>query len=1015
MKFLKPLFKIALALVALALAGLAVFAALFDPNDYRDRVAALVRAETGRELVLAGPLELSFFPWLAVEAQNVSLGNAPGFGPEPMLRVRRMVVGLQLLPLLSGELRVGDVRLDGLELFLARDVEGRRNWDDLTKGGEPAGTARDSRPAGDGASEPASSEGAFRLTDASVDGVHAGDVRLVWDDRKTDTRYEFSGGSLEVGAVRYGAPLDLRAAFDFRLTAPEMRGRFRVAGNLAFDLEREQYAVPRLTLAVNAEGEALPGGRLEASLALEQVRADLERGTASASAFTLQGYGAQVSGSLSGRELFTAPAASGVLELQRCNAREVLTSLGLPVPETRDPKALTALGATLRFDYAPERLGLPYLSLDLDGNHLEGSASVDRNGSAYALELTAGDLDLGPYLPPRAEEPSASGQTVAAEAPAQPATVAEAPPEPAEPAWLAEARRTELDAHLVAGSVRIGDLRLSGPNLTLRARHGVLALEPLDLRLDRGADAWRLVTGRIIGDLRKVGARVDDFHLEAPGGGVSGSLRSAGLLCAPEVGGKLTFAHLNPRRLEQALAEVLPGGLLPEMRDPKAFTDLDGTVEFDYAPQRVDVPGFDLRLDGGALAGSFRMRAAPEEYALMLKADTLDLDRYLPPATPAKVGATATPDATSNATSSFAATDSKAVDAASAKVGDASAGGVTTASPSEGDAAAQRAASTAKSATTSDTLLARLQTLRADADVDIGALSHDGLTFTGIKALLKAGDGRVALTSCRAALDKGVLELEWNLDANRGENRLSATVQALRLGPLLEHFAGIKDAQGTLTLKTIEPLTWTGLNAADFKRSFGGSAGFAVRDGQYPGLDLFGMLSVVDKLTTDVLEGGADESTKFGEVTGTLVARAGRVRCDDLCVKAPGLRAGGSGFVNLPDGRIDYLVRAMAVPDATGQGGAPCDEYHGIVVPVRVGGTLDDPHYRVSAAEYAASVASGAAALLGGVVEGGAKVLGTGADAVKEGSETVGGAVQGAIKGGAKAVEDFIDTIRDAF
>jgi AsmA protein len=931
-------------------------------------------------------------------------------------------VGLQLLPLLSGEMRVGGVELDGLELLLARSAEGRTNWDDLLELGErrseaPAqpGSTEDSGKGSvvvqDGAADAsanAAPSGSFRLTDASLDGLTAENVRVVWDDRSAAVRYELSGGRLHVGEVRYGAPLDVEAEFGFEFDKPKLAGRFKLAGNLAFDLERSQYALPRLTLALRAEGADLPGGAAEISLAVDQLRADLNKGTASASAFTVLGYEAQVSGSFSVRELRTAPAISGVLELKNCNPRYVLAALGAQLPETADPAALSALGATLRFDTLPNRLNLPFLALDLDGQHLEGSAAARLDQPDYLLILEGEHFDLDRYLPlssPGAN-PAEAGQNwtpLNAEA-AQPMPEAggNATSTASEPEWLATARKMELRTTLGINRLHIGKMDISGLRLVLHAKRGVVAVEPLDVRLTRGEDEYRLVTGKVFGDLHTFGVRADSFALAAPGGGVSGSLSGANLREAPEASGKLALEHLDLRRLSQALGDLVPLKL-PETSDPKALTDLHGNVEFSYAPGNVDVPGFDLLLDGSSLKGRLRMRTDPAVYDVVLKADRLDLDRYLPP-------------------KAEAAKDAEA--AASAQVPGASEGGEANATEQAGNGESGQ----------SD-LLEQFRTMRADADVEVGALTWRGLSFADIKGALHARDGVAELDPCRVSLGKGRLELAWKLDAQgEGANSLTATVRGLAMGPLLQRFAGINDARGTLTMRTIEPLTWTGLDAERFKRSFGGSVGFAVRDGEYPGLDLFEMLTVVDKLTKAVLEGGRDDSTKFGEITGTVVARKGRVNCDDLCVKAPGLRAGGAGFVNLPDGGIDYLVRAMAVPDASGQGGAPCDEYYGIPVPVRITGTFDEPHYRVSAEEYAASVARGAVGLLGGVVKGGAEavgaVLGTGAeaaqsaaksvveggqDAIQGGTEAVGGAVEDSAKGGVKAVEDFIDTLKDAF
>ena len=96
--------KIVLILIG-ALVGLIVVAAIgltlfFDPNDYRDDISTQVRNATGREFVIDGELSISVFPWLAIEVGHTTLGNAEGFGDEPMLSFDKASLSVEIMPLL---------------------------------------------------------------------------------------------------------------------------------------------------------------------------------------------------------------------------------------------------------------------------------------------------------------------------------------------------------------------------------------------------------------------------------------------------------------------------------------------------------------------------------------------------------------------------------------------------------------------------------------------------------------------------------------------------------------------------------------------------------------------------------------------------------------------------------------------------------------------------------------------------------------------------------------------------
>jgi AsmA protein len=96
------------ALVALLIAAAIVFALVFDPNDYKDKISAGVKEATGRDLVIEGELELSLFPWLAIEIGRTELGNAPGFDDTPFASFDSARLSVQVLPvLLRREIVVG--------------------------------------------------------------------------------------------------------------------------------------------------------------------------------------------------------------------------------------------------------------------------------------------------------------------------------------------------------------------------------------------------------------------------------------------------------------------------------------------------------------------------------------------------------------------------------------------------------------------------------------------------------------------------------------------------------------------------------------------------------------------------------------------------------------------------------------------------------------------------------------------------------------------------------------------
>src|SRR5690606_18384625 len=173
------------ALVVLVIVIAVGVALLFDPNDYEDQITAAVANATGRELTLEGDLELSVFPKLSISLGPARLSNAEGFGEQPFAQIERAALDVELLPLLGRRVEIGEARLDGLVLNLARDAQGRNNWQDLGGGDAPAEAPAEETEGG-GTPNVALNVDVIRVTDSEVN----------WSDAATGSNWTLGGFNL---------------------------------------------------------------------------------------------------------------------------------------------------------------------------------------------------------------------------------------------------------------------------------------------------------------------------------------------------------------------------------------------------------------------------------------------------------------------------------------------------------------------------------------------------------------------------------------------------------------------------------------------------------------------------------------------------------------------------------------------------------------------------------------------------------------------------------------------------
>ncbi|NIN35802.1 MAG: AsmA family protein, partial [Gammaproteobacteria bacterium] len=117
-KFLK-ISGVVFGLIFLLVIATVVYITTRDPNDYKQLISDSFAENTGRSLTIDGDIKISFYPWLGVEVNGVTVGNAQGFGDQPFLETEHAAFRAKFLPLLSGQYIVDTVRLHGVSINLA--------------------------------------------------------------------------------------------------------------------------------------------------------------------------------------------------------------------------------------------------------------------------------------------------------------------------------------------------------------------------------------------------------------------------------------------------------------------------------------------------------------------------------------------------------------------------------------------------------------------------------------------------------------------------------------------------------------------------------------------------------------------------------------------------------------------------------------------------------------------------------------------------------------------------------
>jgi AsmA protein len=245
--------------------------------------------------------------------------------------------------------------------------------------------------------------------------------------------------------------------------------------------------------------------------------------------------------------------------------------------------------------------------------------------------------------------------------------------------------------------------------------------------------------------------------------------------------------------------------------------------------------------------------------------------------------------------------------------------------------------------------LSALEGLRADGRLAVGSLRLMGLRLTELKTQFRAAGGRAEVAPHSAKLYEGALQGALTLAAAGNRIALKETLQGVAIGPLVKDLMERDAVEGRGNVSVDLAAAGTTVNA--LKKSLAGTARIELKDGAVKGINLtealrktraaFGSRSARQQPTDTA------QRTDFSAMSASFVVRDGVARNDDLDVRAPLVRVGGAGAIDIGNSRLDYLAKAAVVATAKGQGGADLEHLAGLTIPVKLTGPFDAPKVEI--------------------------------------------------------------------
>ncbi len=241
-----------------------------------------------------------------------------------------------------------------------------------------------------------------------------------------------------------------------------------------------------------------------------------------------------------------------------------------------------------------------------------------------------------------------------------------------------------------------------------------------------------------------------------------------------------------------------------------------------------------------------------------------------------------------------------------------------------------------------------IKPLNARGDFKINTVTLGAMQLDNVTVRLTTGSGKMRIHPVSADLFGGKYEGDVRLDVTGSKPVLSMNerIEGVDLAKLAK--AMFEKDNITGSIRGDFRLTGRGDDMGEIQRTLDGNMSFELRDGVYEGTDVWYELrrarALLKKETPP--EPVLPPRTKFSAVKATSTVTDGIMRNDDFVADLPFMQLTGAGTVNLPEGTVDYRMRARVFEKPEAMEAATPEEIEDLtktVIPVRITGPVASP------------------------------------------------------------------------
>lgn len=436
---MKLLIKLSIAIIALLTLMIGLLLAFVDPNDYKNEIQTQVKNSINRDLHINGDIAWTFFPQLGFSSGEIELDNLANFSKPLLLKIHKASLGINILPLLKGQISIGELTIDGFELTLLTNKNGISNLDNMV-----AASSKVAKPTKDPSSTKSKGEDGFwKMNKTQLAGININNAVVEVEDLQAASYQKITINEIKLG--RFALDEETQLTINSKIIVDDLQAQIALQSLLLVSADFSNITLNKLQIDVLLTAAALPNGQLKS-----QLKSDIN--------FAVQ---------------------SKLISVKKLDINTIISADNLP-----HKKITTQLNANIDYQLDKQLATIKALKLKVDDIELVGEMSVQTaNIIKVRYDLRGNHWDLNNYLSKTTDnkESTASSGTPAT---GTPNNTTSAPTE-IEPD-LSFLHDVDVEGKIVIAGIDIDNIKIGEIKNRLIIKQGKVKVKPLTAKLYEG-------------------------------------------------------------------------------------------------------------------------------------------------------------------------------------------------------------------------------------------------------------------------------------------------------------------------------------------------------------------------------------------------------------------------------------------------------------------------------------------------------------------------------------------------